>query len=424
MQRDDRLIVFGFDGVLSKKSYEDTVFSPAFENVMKTDNQRRDDKLSSALYFELERQNPLGDYLPDRRDGIARTINTVIRKAGDPEPYKLSPSAIDYLKLLLEDKHNKVMIITGNLEEYVGAVLKHNGLTEDDLKRIVISDMRQHEGDHYAKVLMAEADKHNIGEIIIYEENKEICDVLQVAANARYGAAHVKVIQMEPGEYSFDLEFAHEGLRQPIHTESAATPKPLPSISKFFTPKTVDEDARFMATKKSFAEELQIFTRSLKKDPANAALVTMFQSTIDELKVLKDRNAIVNHIINMQHQCIGLSYRNPLLQNNINSFMTTTNKFLENAVGKNNSYILIREELYRRINTELRNRFAHKPGVEQEIKKASALLYSSSIKNAADFAHVLENAIKVKPEGLRNPLADMMRDTLQKLEVSTKQNKM
>ena len=165
--------------------------------------------IKGIIYHEME---AITDY--DKPDEIviaerAKNILHNIKKHYPHHPDFLMPEdAVKYLKNKLKNADCRIHIISKNHQEYIHAVLRHNGFTDEEIKQLDIHDLRRDGGNKYActESILSEYRREAIiiRFTIICDDNKQDLDAMEEAANdGGIQKSEMKCFHAAPGKFDF-----------------------------------------------------------------------------------------------------------------------------------------------------------------------------------------------------------------------------
>lgn len=449
--------LFSFDGTLTDIPHEKTVLSDFFERAVDTDNldDMVPDPEKFPLYVTMQEQKLTSKEIEKRANEIENKIAEMIQAQSTNQamdlaakPYLLTAGAVDYLRLLVADPNNSVIIVSNNMEEYIRGVLHFNEFTPEQMKEIVIADYRFHKGDK-SRILVDLFDElNNIGplaSVTIYENNSaDMKAMKQMTSECCAPNVKIATVERKPGQFLY-AAYATElsvNKKEPeirtrqrsdaiyIKTKTKPVPPPKPAHLaniNFFRPSPQEKAfaADFMVYKAMAISQLTKLVNNMPHD-ANA-IIGLTNLTIKDLLAMKvvnpnSMNQLSAMLIKRQHDMVEFSELNPNLTNEVKSFLQTSNELLQFSSRGENHYIALREELFQKVNIDLQQRFSDKPDIDNQIKRLNQILYDPSIKNNESFGKAIDNLLELfdvaspLKANQTNPLIDMLRETQEKLQ--------
>lgn len=163
-------------------------------------------------------------FINNRTNEILQNIQ---KDYSDDPSFKMTPGAIKYVRNKLNIDNARVHIISSNHQEFIQAVLLHNGFTWDDISRIVIHDFRQMSTDKASTTEnIIEYYKHDRAEIgvltICVEAESDKKDMAAAAERCGIERASINAFHARPGEFDFiaveNAERKPEVTTQSLHT--------------------------------------------------------------------------------------------------------------------------------------------------------------------------------------------------------------
>jgi hypothetical protein len=123
---------------ISASEYNNNENKEIASNLSKNLDPKNENKEAEFSYMKSHA------YQPQRVGEIKKFMDDYESQHGEKHPsFKLAPGAFEKLKQDLSDPNTKACVVSRNCEEYLRALLLHNGLTENDLTNIEIYDARK-----------------------------------------------------------------------------------------------------------------------------------------------------------------------------------------------------------------------------------------------------------------------------------------